>query len=118
MDDFPEFMKNPANRIDPRSQHTDDIEGYVFDGADGSQIAFWTCRKDRTSSDHTHEYDEYLIVVQGRYTLIIGGKRIPLEAGREYVIPKGVPHGGEGIAGTRTIHAFGGRRAPRIGERP
>ena len=40
MDDFPAFMKNPLNRIAAASQYTEDIEGYVFDGADGSQVAF------------------------------------------------------------------------------
>ena len=42
MNDFPEFMKNPANKIDPGSQFTKRIEGYVFDGVDGSQVAYWT----------------------------------------------------------------------------
>jgi len=52
MIDFPEFMKNPLNRIAASSRYTEDIEGYVFDGADGSQVAFWTCAKDRVSADH------------------------------------------------------------------
>jgi mannose-6-phosphate isomerase-like protein (cupin superfamily) len=55
-----------------------------------------------------------MIVVQGCYTLIINGERIPLSAGEEYVIPRGVMHEGEVQAGTRTIHAFGGRRADRV----
>ena len=55
-----------------------------------------------------------MLVVEGRYTLIIGVKRIPVNAGEEYVIPRGVLHAGEVTAGTRTIHAFGGHRANRI----
>jgi len=51
--------------------------------------------------------------VQGCYTLLIGAGRVALKAGEEYFIPKGVVHGGEVVAGTRTIHAFGGRRAER-----
>ena len=45
-----------------------------------------------------------------------GGRRIPVKAGEKYFIPKGVLHGGEPVAGTRTIHAFGGRRAFRAEE--
>ena len=45
-----------------------------------------------------------MMVVQGCYTLIIGGQRIPIRAGEEYFIPKGLWHGGEPLAGTRTIH--------------
>lgn len=114
MKDFPAFMKHSANKISVSSQATPGIEGYVFDGADGSQMAFWTCHKTAESGAHVHDYDEYMIVVQGCYTLIIDGERIPLKAGEEYVIPRGVMHGGEVLAGTRTIHAFGGHRADRV----
>jgi hypothetical protein len=36
------------------------------------------------------------------------------EAGQEYLIPRGTPHGEEALAGTRTIHALGGHRANRL----
>ncbi|MGO9864110.1 MAG: cupin domain-containing protein [Terriglobales bacterium] len=113
MNDFPEFMKRPANRIATGSQATPGVEGYVFDGVDGSQMAFWTCPKAAVSKPHAHDFDEYMIVVQGCYTIIIDDQRIPVRAGEEYFIPKGVLHGGENAADTRTIHAFGGRRAAR-----
>ena len=111
MQDFPDFMKHPANRIATTSQATPGVEGYVFEGADGSQMVFWTCRRAASSRPHVHDFDEYMIVVQGCYTLTIDDKRIPVRAGEEYFIPKGLWHGGEPTAGTRTIHAFGGRRA-------
>jgi mannose-6-phosphate isomerase-like protein (cupin superfamily) len=117
MKEFPEFMKQAANRIASGSQATRGVEGYVFDGADGSQMAFWTCRETAASAAHVHEFDEYIVVVQGCYTLIlyadVESKRIPIKAGEEYYIPRGVLHGGEVEGGTRTIHAFGGRRADR-----
>jgi quercetin dioxygenase-like cupin family protein len=115
MNDFPEFMKHPANRIATTNQATPGVEGYVFDGADGSQMAFWKCSQTAPSAAHAHHYDEYMIVVQGCYTLIIDGTRIPLNAGDEYFIARGVTHSGEVVAGTRTIHAFGGHRADRVG---
>lgn len=116
MDHFPEFMKHPANRIAPTDQATPGVEGYVFDGADGSQMAFWTCHETAASAAHAHDYDEYMLVVEGCYTLVINGERIPVKAGEEYVIPRGVPHSGDALAGTRTIHAFGGHRAGRVRE--
>jgi quercetin dioxygenase-like cupin family protein len=54
-----------------------------------------------------------MIVVEGCYTLIIGDAKIAVRAGAEYVLPRGVPHGGEAEAGTRVINAFGGHRANR-----
>jgi quercetin dioxygenase-like cupin family protein len=77
-------------------------------------MAFWRCYESAASSAHTHDYDEYFTVVQGCYTLIIEGRRIPVKAGEEYFIPQGVLHSGEVVAGTRTIHAFGGQRAKRV----
>jgi mannose-6-phosphate isomerase-like protein (cupin superfamily) len=113
MDDFPDFMRHPANRIETSQQSTPGVEGFVFDGVDGSQMAFWTCRETAVSAPHTHEYDEYMVVVQGCYTLIIGADRFPVSAGQECFIPGGVRHSGEVVAGTRTIHAFGGHRGDR-----
>jgi quercetin dioxygenase-like cupin family protein len=112
MDHFPGFMKNKKNAIaEGADRH---IGGYVYDGADGSQIIHWTCGAHGVSEEHTHEFDEYMIVVQGRYDLIIKGKNIQLNAGDEYHIPKGVQHAGAFIAGTRTIHCFEGKRAKRL----
>ena len=113
MDHFPEFMKHPANRIAQSNQATPSVDGYVFDGCDGSQMAFWTCSQDASSSEHVHDYDEYMIVVQGCFTLIINGERISVRPGEEYFIPQGVQHSGYVKAGTRTIHVFGGHRADR-----
>jgi quercetin dioxygenase-like cupin family protein len=113
MKDLPEFMKQAANRIATGSQSTPGVEGYVFDGADGSQMAFWTCRETAVSAPHVHQFDEYMLVVEGCYTLTIDGEKIPIRAGAEYFIPRGLRHSGEVEAGTRTIHAFGGRRAER-----
>jgi quercetin dioxygenase-like cupin family protein len=56
-----------------------------------------------------------MLVVQGRYTLVIDGQRIPLRAGDEYFIARGTLHSGEVAAGSRTIHCFGGHRADRLG---
>jgi quercetin dioxygenase-like cupin family protein len=113
MKEFPDFMKNPANKIDPKSQYTPGIEGYVFDGADGSQVAFWTYKQTARSREHSHEFDEYIAVIQGRYTVFIDNKKILLHPGDEHVIPRTVIHSGEAIAGTRAFYAFGGKRAER-----
>jgi len=113
MREFPEFMKQAANRIATASQATPGVEGYVFAGADGTQMAFWTCREMAASGAHVHDFDEWMMVVEGCYTLIIDGVRIELRAGEEYEIRRGVAHGGEVVAGTRTIHGFGGHRVER-----
>ena len=53
MNDFPEFMRNPLNAIDPKSQTPGNV-GYVYDGIDGSQMAFWTSTEDVISKEHVY----------------------------------------------------------------
>jgi quercetin dioxygenase-like cupin family protein len=113
MNDFPEFMQHPYNKVFAKSVFGPGVQGYLFDGADGGQMIIWTCETDGASPEHTHDFDEYLVVVQGTYTVIMASEKIPLGAGEEYLIPKGLAHAGEYLAGTRTIQAYGGRRAKR-----
>jgi quercetin dioxygenase-like cupin family protein len=116
MADFPEFMRSPANRIATSSQFTEAIDGYVFDGADGSQVAFWTCREDRVSKEHTHPFDEYVVVIEGQCTALLDEKDpVVLNAGDELFVPRGTRQRMAVRAGTRTMHVFGGKRANREG---
>lgn len=110
MKDFPEFMKNIINKVPSEQQNTPDIEGYYYTATDGSQMAFWTCLADRTSKEHIHDYDEYMVCLSGEYVVTINGKEFVLHSGDEIFIPKGTLQGGRCKAGTRTIHAFGGKR--------
>ena len=58
-----------------------------------------------------HDYDEYMICVEGEYIVTINEEEHILHAGDELFIPKGSLQGGRVKAGTRSIHAFGGKRA-------
>jgi quercetin dioxygenase-like cupin family protein len=95
-----------ANRIATSSQFTEDIEGYVFDGTDGSQVALWTAHADRVSTEHVHDFDEHVLVIEGRCVLIVGERRIKLRAGQEFVIPRGTMQGMDVSAVTRTMHVL------------
>ncbi len=110
MKHFPEFMKNPKNKINTSQQNTDDIEGYYYNGTDDSQIAFWECSSDQISKKHTYDFDEYMVCLSGEYTAYLDNKEIILKPGDELYIPNGTEQWGKCVAGTRTIHAFGGKR--------
>ncbi len=110
MMDFPQFIKRTANKVDASQQYTDDIEGYFYISSLGGQIAFWTCRKDRISEMHKHSFDEYIVVVEGRYIIFTKENETVLNKGDELLIQAGILHWGKCCAGTRTIHAFGGKR--------
>lgn len=76
MKDFPMFMKNELNHIPNNQQNTKDIDGYWFEGKDGSQVAYWTYYADSVSAEHVHDYDEYTICVCGEYLITINGKKL------------------------------------------
>ena len=40
---YPIFMRNEANAIKEEMQ-SPGIEGFVYDGGDGSQMIHWTCK--------------------------------------------------------------------------
>lgn len=110
MQDFPEFMKSSKNRISSTDQYTQDIEGYFYQGADDGQMAFWTAYADRISRKHSHPFDEYMVCICGQYIVYMNNEKYVLHPGDELLIPVETEHWGECIAGTRTIHAFGGKR--------
>ena len=113
MNDFPAFMKDPANRVPTDQQHTVGVEGYVFDGRGAGQMAFWSCEEARQSDWHAHDFDEYFVVVAGEYVLVLEGSEQVLHPGDEAVVPGGTRQAARVAAGTRTVHAFGGRRVVR-----
>jgi len=86
----PKFMKSAANRIATSSQSTPGAEGYVYDGADGTQMAFWTCHETAISAPHVHDFDEYMVVVQGCYTLLFGETVLPSEPVKNISSPEGL----------------------------
>lgn len=110
MNEFTAFMRQPINRVPQAQQNTPDVEGYYYTAADGSQMAFWTCLSDRVSAEHKHAFDEYVVCVAGEYIAVVDGRKTVLHPGDELFIPRGALQGGCCTAGTRTIHAFGGRR--------
>ena len=59
---------------------------------------------------HKHDFDEYMVCLSGEYTAYLDNREIILKSGDELFIPKGTEQWGKCVAGTRTIHAFGGKR--------
>jgi quercetin dioxygenase-like cupin family protein len=110
MKEFPSFMMTKENAVASESQSRG-VRGWVYEGVDGKQMAYWICEIDGTSNEHTHDFDEYFVVLQGEYVLIVDDGEIVLRKGDEYHIRAGIPHSGRFKAGTRTIHCFGGQRA-------
>jgi mannose-6-phosphate isomerase-like protein (cupin superfamily) len=65
------------------------------------------------ATEHTHDFDEWVFVLEGRCMAVVGDVRTELRAGDELLVCKGTKQRMEVAAGTRTVHVFGGRRAER-----
>ena len=52
-------MKREANPIASQRHATPGVEGYVFDGADGRQMTFWTCSETTPSAAPIHDFRKY-----------------------------------------------------------
>jgi quercetin dioxygenase-like cupin family protein len=115
MAQYPEFMRNASNAVHPEDQ-TEGAEGYIFDGIEGSQMIIWTAEKAISTQRHTHDYDEWFLIINGTFNGEVGGRSIELLPGEEIHIPAGTPHRGRYSSGFRSIHAFSKKRARRSGE--
>jgi quercetin dioxygenase-like cupin family protein len=99
MKEYPQVIRKKANKVAPSFVYAENCDGYVHDGVEGSQTVYWTYRGHAIESTHSHEYDEYLLVVEGSYYVLSQGKVTKVKAGEEYLISKGVDHGGEANPG-------------------
>lgn len=110
MKHFPDFFKKEPNKV-PNAP--EGMEGYFFQGDDGSQVIFWENVTGGSVGLHTHDFWEYCYVVEGWYEGIVDGKVVKLGPGDECVIPPGVPHQGKHSPNYRAIDIFGGPRVVR-----
>lgn len=69
MKQFPSFMMTKENAVASGSQ-SPGVKGWVYDDLDGKQMAYWVREADGLSKGHTHEFDEYFVVLEGEYVLI------------------------------------------------
>lgn len=110
---FPAFMTNSANRVSEDSLRIPGVEAYVFDGAEGTQLTLCHAKSDASTGEQWRDFDEYLAVLEGCYTLSINGMEVQLGRGQEFIVPRGARVSGRFTAGTRTLHAFGGQGLKR-----
>jgi len=65
-----------------------------------NSIFFVTAAPDQKVSLHRHDYDEIIIVQEGRTMCIVGGEKQEVQAGDVISIPAGIPHGFMNIGDT------------------
>jgi quercetin dioxygenase-like cupin family protein len=107
---FPSFLKQTENRSEGAFNQTPGLETHAFQGPQGSELLLWQATEDADTKAHSHDREAYLLVIEGSYTLALGGAKLTLEAGGEFHFPKGLPIAGSVTRGTRGVLGLGPKR--------
>jgi hypothetical protein len=108
---FPDFLQYSTESIPEIARwNLGSGQGNIFLG-DDARMVFWSYPKSEQSEPSINRYDEYIVVVEGRYTIVVNGTSTAYgpdeQGGPDVHIPSGLRHSRQVIGGTRTIHVFG-----------
>ncbi len=82
------------------------LRGYMWEGPDGSQVIFWECDTEVTSTPQKHD-EEWCVVVEGVCRLRVEGeKERILTKGDENIIAAGKSHWATMGPGYRAVDYF------------
>jgi uncharacterized protein YndB with AHSA1/START domain len=102
--DFPSFVKRTGIVVRDALQ-TRGLDGHAFQGHGDSRVELLRASSDAVTPAHPAGPNEYLLVLEGRYELQLGGGQIVLERGMEFAFPPGFSITGKISAGTRVLRA-------------
>jgi quercetin dioxygenase-like cupin family protein len=84
---------------------TPGLDGHAFRGENDVRIELLRASREADTSEHPAARNEYVLVLEGRYALTLGGGSIVLESGMEFAFPEGFQITGKIAAGTRLLRA-------------
>jgi uncharacterized protein YndB with AHSA1/START domain/mannose-6-phosphate isomerase-like protein (cupin superfamily) len=102
--DYPSFVKR-AGIVVRDAMQTRGLDGHAFQGHGASRVELLRASNDAETPAHPAAPNEYLLVLEGRYELQLGGGQIVLERGMEFAFPPGFSITGKISAGTRVLRA-------------
>lgn len=74
--------------------------------AESTQMVFFEFESDTIVPEHSHDYAQWGMVIQGEMELIIDGRSRICEKGSEYLIPAGAKHFVRFLGKTRVMDYF------------
>lgn len=103
--DYPAFVKRTGIAVKDAMQ-TPGLDGTAFSGHGDARVELLRASQDAVTPKYETEPNEYILVLEGRYQLQVGGGEIVLERGMEFAFPgEGFPVAGKITAGTRLLRA-------------
>jgi len=74
--------------------------------AENLTVAYWEFEPGVSIPEHAHVHEQVFNVIEGTFTLTVGGQSKRLEACAAAIIPSGVSHRGKSITACRIIDVF------------
>lgn len=102
--DFPAFLKSKGASLAELLPNPA-LDGVVFAAPNGARFAVLGASGDGETAEHQLQGDAYIFVVEGTYTLRLGGNELVVQAGTELHVPGGGRVSGHVTRGARLFYA-------------
>jgi len=81
------------------------VRAWILQG-ENHQLVFFQMEKDAKVPEHSHEYRQWGMVIEGDMDLIIDGKPLNCKKGDDYLVPAGAKHWARFFTKTRVMDLF------------
>jgi uncharacterized protein YndB with AHSA1/START domain len=106
--EFPGFLRDTLSATDPLRELG--IEGRRFASEGGGELTLLHATRGARTPERKEAGDAYLLVIEGAFSLHLGGMELPLGPGAEFHLPAGLPTSVSVSAGTRWLFATPAQR--------
>jgi quercetin dioxygenase-like cupin family protein len=96
---------NVITRLPEADTQFEGIRAWILQG-EAHQLVFFQMEADKKVPEHSHDYPQWGMVIEGEMDLTIEGKTRNCKKGDEYVIPARAKHKAHFLAKSRVVDLF------------
>lgn len=91
-----------------RLDQTEEMPGFLgaFLHSENMTVVNWSVEAGATVPVHSHPHEQFSMVVEGKFELILNGETEVLKPGRIALIPADVPHSGQAVTDCTIVDVF------------
>jgi len=86
------LFSNPQNYVDAIEYQSNAIVSKTIIQNKSGNITLFAFWEGQRLSEHTAPFDAFVMVLDGQFTITIGGKENNVKAGEAIILPANVPH--------------------------
>ncbi len=87
---------------------TEEMPGFLgaFLHSENMTVVNWTVEAGATVPVHSHPHEQFSMVVEGEFELVLNGETDVLKPGRVALIPSDIPHSGRAVTDCKIVDVF------------